>query len=253
MTGTLLTMPVLRAIDQNGQPMAGARLQFYLTGTTTPTNVYSSSTLATPLSNPVVADSGGLFAPIYLDPTIVYRCQLLTSAGILVEDIDPVSSTPGIAGGAVTAAMLAAGAAASNLGFAPLPAVQGTATNLMLAIAALATNSAGYLGLPINEQDGAYSTVMLDAGRMVRFAGTAAATYTLSPNLYVLGTAITFRNAAPGPGAGAVLTVAGGTGVQLVKAGTMTLQPSIALAAGGIFTAVMELNNIWLCSGVGMT
>ena len=63
MAGLLLAQPVLRAMDANGVPMAGAQLQFYLTGTTTPTPVYSSATLSTPLSNPVVADSGGLFAP----------------------------------------------------------------------------------------------------------------------------------------------------------------------------------------------
>ena len=93
MSGTLLAMPVLRAVDQSGAPMAGAQLQFYLTGTTTPANVYSSSALSTPLSNPVVADSGGLFVPIYLDPSVVYRCQLLSSSGVLVRDIDPASES----------------------------------------------------------------------------------------------------------------------------------------------------------------
>ena len=92
MTGTLLPVPSLRAVDANGVPMSGALLQFYLTGTTTPTPVYTSATLGTPLSNPVVANSAGLFPAIYIDPTITYRAQLLTSGLSLVQDIDPVAA-----------------------------------------------------------------------------------------------------------------------------------------------------------------
>src|SRR5271155_5687384 len=109
MTGNLLTMPVLRAVDANGAPLPGALLQFYVTGTTTPTNVYSSAALVTALSNPVAADAGGLFVPIYLAPTVSYRCQLQTSAGALIRDIDPVAAPSTIANNSIAAAMLQAG------------------------------------------------------------------------------------------------------------------------------------------------
>jgi hypothetical protein len=39
--------------------MSGAALQFYLTGTTTPANVYTTGNLANPLSNPVLSNSAG--------------------------------------------------------------------------------------------------------------------------------------------------------------------------------------------------
>ena len=78
MSGNLLSAPVLRATDANGEPISGALLQFFLTTTTTPTPVYTSASLGTPLSNPVEADGGGLFPPIFLDPTVTYRAQLQT-------------------------------------------------------------------------------------------------------------------------------------------------------------------------------
>ena len=40
-TGVLLTMPVLVAVNGAGEPISGALLQFYPTGTTTPTPVYT--------------------------------------------------------------------------------------------------------------------------------------------------------------------------------------------------------------------
>ena len=52
MTGSLLPVPGLRAVDANGLPMPGALLQFYLTSTVTPTPVYTSAALTTPLPPP---------------------------------------------------------------------------------------------------------------------------------------------------------------------------------------------------------
>jgi hypothetical protein len=262
MTGTLLAAPVYRAVDQNGVPMAGALLQFYLTGTTTPANVYASSALSTALSNPVVADSGGLFPAIYLDPTVVYRCQLLTSASVLVKDIDPVSEgvveatqTQVNAGSAtgiyVSPAKLAAwSGVAGALGYTPANKAGDTLTNSVLAFTSLAANSSGYLGLPVNEQDGAYTTALADAGKMVRCNSASAVAYTLPPVssvAYPVGTAITFRNV----GAGTV-TLTPGTGVTIAKAGAAS-QASIALAQYGLCTAIMEATNAWVFSGAGMT
>ena len=92
MTGILITNPTYRAVDANGVPMSGAQLQWYLTGTTTPSAVFTNATLATPLANPVISDSAGLFPPMFRDPTVTYRAQLLTSLGALVQDLDPVAA-----------------------------------------------------------------------------------------------------------------------------------------------------------------
>jgi hypothetical protein len=262
MTGTLLTVPVFRAVDANGLPLAGALLQFYLTGTTTPANVYTSSALTTPLSNPVAADSGGLFTPIYLDPTVTYRVQLQNSAAALIRDVDPVNISvteatqaqvnAGSATGVfVSPAKLAAwiGIPAA-LGFTPLNKAGDTATNLLISNTTLATNSAGYLGTPINEQDASYTLVLSDAGKMVRCNSASAVAYTIPPNASVpfpQGTVIVFRNL----NAGGVLTLARGSGVAIWKLPSNASQ-DIAVAPGGLCTLIYEQGN-WVATGVAIS
>jgi len=262
MSGTLLGAPVYRAVDQNGAPMPGALLQFYLTGTTTPANVYTSSALSVPLSNPVAADAGGLFPAIYLDPTVVYRCQLLSGGGVLIKDIDPVTESvveatqaqvnAGMSTGIyVSPAKLAAwSGVAAALGYTPVNKAGDTATNLALAATALSVNSAGYLGLPVNEQDAAYTTALSDAGKLIRCNSGSAVAYTLPPVssvAYPVGTAIALRNVGAG-----VLTLTPGAGVTVAKAGSAS-QATIALAQYAFCTAVMEATNTWVVSGAGMT
>jgi hypothetical protein len=81
-----------RATDANSSPLSGAKWYFYATGTTTPQAVYTTAALATPHANPVVADSGGQFAPIYFDATLTYRGILKTSAGSTIQDLDPINT-----------------------------------------------------------------------------------------------------------------------------------------------------------------
>jgi hypothetical protein len=262
MAGLLLAQPVLRAIDANGVPMAGAQLQFYVTGTTTPTPAYSDATLGTPLSNPVVADSGGLFVPIWLDPTVVYRVQLLTSAGALVQDIDPASESvveatqtqvnAGTATGIyVSPAKLAAwSGVAGALGFTPLNKAGDTATNLVLANTALSSASAGYLGFPLNEQDSAYTFALADAGKMVRGNNGSAMAWTIPPNSTVAfpaGTAIGVRNVGAG-----TITLTRGAGVTQLLAGGSTSK-DVALVQYGLATLIQESANNWVVAGTGIS
>ena len=252
MTGNLLTMPVLRAVDANGAPLPGALLQFYVTGSTTPTNVYSSASLATALSNPVAADAGGLFAPIYLDPTVTYRCQLLTSAGALIRDIDPVAAPMTIAGNSITAAMLQAGVATANLGYVPVNKAGDTATNLLLATTALASNSAGYLGAPLNEQDASYTFALTDAGKLVRGNPGSAIAWTIPPQASVAwtaGTVVVVRNAS----ITATITLTRGAGVTLYAAGSGA-NKDWALGPNGLATLIYEYaNNSWVVTGTGLS
>jgi len=264
MTGSLLAAPVYRAVDDNGLPLSGALLQFYETGTTTPTNVYTSSALTTPLSNPVVADSGGLFAPIYLDPTVTYRCQLLTSAGSLIEDIDPLSlnvteatqaqvNAGEVTGVYVSPAKLGAWTGvAGALGYTPLNKAGDTASNLRLNSADTPdVFSAGYLGLPVGEEDVSYSLASNNCGEMIRAGSATGIAYTIPPVASVawpVGTAIVFRNVGAG-----VVTLTPGAGVTFLKAGSGTPSATIALAQWGLCTAIMETANNWVFSGEGMT
>ncbi len=251
MTGTFLPQPVIRAVDSSGAPMPGAQLRFYITGTTTPAAVYASAALVTALSNPVIADSGGLFAAIYLDPTVIYRVQLLTASGSLIRDVDPVNGQIVNAAGSITAAMLQTGAAAANLGFSPLNKGGDTATNLAITFTTPTATSAGYLGAPRNEQDVNYTFALLDCGKLVRANSAAAVSYLLPPQATVAwpdGAVIIVRNAGAG-----VLTIQRGTGVILIPAGTNT-NKDCAIAPYGLAPLIHDYpNDTWTISGVGVS
>lgn len=99
-----------RGADANNATLSGAKWYFYATGTTTPQASYADSEKATPHANPVVADAGGKFAPIYLDAELVYRGVLKSSDGSLtIFDVDPINTT--------TLAALLADDGATNLAF----------------------------------------------------------------------------------------------------------------------------------------
>jgi Pectate lyase superfamily protein len=103
--GILFADPQVKPLSTTGQPLAGAHLLFYLTGTTTPAEVYADGALTTPLSQSpgaaqpsCTADSAGRFNPIYLNPATTYRVQLYSAGGSKLEDTDPYV-VPGFAKG----------------------------------------------------------------------------------------------------------------------------------------------------------
>ena len=91
----LFVLPKAVPVNSGGTPHAAAEANFYATGTTTAQNTFTDSALSTPHANPVVSDSSGVFAPIYLDPGLIYKLTLTeASAGPLIYTVDPVSSQP---------------------------------------------------------------------------------------------------------------------------------------------------------------
>lgn len=88
----IFNSPFVEVFDGNGNPMAGAKIYFYITGTTTPKNTYSDPDLAIGHvnANPVVADANGLFGPIYLAQDADYKAILKTSADVTVATRDPL-------------------------------------------------------------------------------------------------------------------------------------------------------------------
>lgn len=72
--------PVIKYTTDTLKTLPGALLYFYENGTSTPKVVYQNIELTTPHAHPVVADSAGVFAPIFLDGT--YRVELKSAAGI---------------------------------------------------------------------------------------------------------------------------------------------------------------------------
>lgn len=81
MSTSILSPPRIREFTPSGTVLSGAKLYFYLAGTTTPGTVYSDLELDHPHSNPVVADTGGLFPAIFIDPNVAYDVTCTNSAG----------------------------------------------------------------------------------------------------------------------------------------------------------------------------
>lgn len=94
---SLLPTPRQFAVDANGAPLAGAKLYFYETGTSTPKAVYSDAGLSTALAQPVTADGAGLWPAIYLS-SADYKVTLQDAFGVVVWTQDPVTALLGVTG-----------------------------------------------------------------------------------------------------------------------------------------------------------
>lgn len=116
----------------------GWKLWFYTTGTTTPRDTYPTSADAVagtnPNSNPVVADAGGRFAPIWLvDPS--YKVVLTDENDVVI-----VTRDPAISSGAVSSVGVSGGT--TGLSFSGSP-VTGAGTMTMSGTLAVANGGTG--------------------------------------------------------------------------------------------------------------
>jgi hypothetical protein len=252
MARRLLT-PFLRAIGADGLAMSGAKIYFYTTGTTTPTDSYQASSGGSAHANPVVADSGGLFASIYINDAIQTRAVLKNSAGTTILDIDPVNPVIAVAADSITDTELAAGAAVANLGYTPANVAGDTFTGAVKMSGtptSLATTDLGFRGVPLTTHDATYTFVIDDAGKGALHTSGSAHTWTIPPVssvAYPAGSTIVLVNT----GAGAV-TIARGAGVALRIAGAST-DGSKTLAQYGIATLFMPVADTWYISGAGVS
>lgn len=83
--------PFFQVVDANGDPISGAKLYFYTTGTSTPQNTYAQSDLdpGSVNANPVVADASGRFGAIYLGTTD-YKAILKDADDVTIATLDPL-------------------------------------------------------------------------------------------------------------------------------------------------------------------
>lgn len=92
MAHQLFQLPRPTAISNNLTLVSGAKVSFFLTGTSTPTDTYQDAGLTTPHTNPVVADSAGRLPAIYLDPSVQYRVTFTDADDVeIYPAIDPVN------------------------------------------------------------------------------------------------------------------------------------------------------------------
>lgn len=116
MAAELITLPFRPTINLNGGVESGAKLYIYLTGTTTPVTVYSDAGLTTPLTNPVVANSFGVFPDVYYDDTLTVRTIIQQANGVTLSDTDPYFSDGASAEASADAAALSAAVAQAAAG-----------------------------------------------------------------------------------------------------------------------------------------
>lgn len=77
--------------------LAGAKLYFRQTNTSTAQDVYTDIDLQVAHTQPVEADAAGVFPVIYFDPTLPdYRVRLETSAGVLIYQVDDIPSNQNV-------------------------------------------------------------------------------------------------------------------------------------------------------------
>lgn len=86
--GPRFVLPYQTVIDPTGVPIPGGQLFFYRSGTNTKLNTYADPLFATPNSNPVQANSAGMFPNIFLNGN--YKVVLTDSLGNQVWTADPV-------------------------------------------------------------------------------------------------------------------------------------------------------------------
>jgi len=102
MAGIYWTKSLTQELNNNGEPIIGARLFFFEAGTTTPLITYQDYTLATPHPNPVRTDSNGRWPNVFIDDeNEFYKFRITSPSGVTLATADyiPLSLTGGGGGG----------------------------------------------------------------------------------------------------------------------------------------------------------
>ena len=84
-----INFPLNVALDTDGDPIAGAKLEFFESGTSTPLDTYTEETLTTANANPVIADSAGRFPDIFMQSKN-YKVVLKDASDVTIDTWDPV-------------------------------------------------------------------------------------------------------------------------------------------------------------------
>ncbi len=83
------SFPIHSAFNSSGVPINGAKLNFYVTATTTRQDTFSDAALTSANANPVVSDSAGRFGAIFLKDA-VYKVVLTDENDVEIWTADPV-------------------------------------------------------------------------------------------------------------------------------------------------------------------
>jgi hypothetical protein len=129
-----------------GPSFGGASYEFFLTGTSTPANVYQDGYLTVPFSptGVVPADNYGRFPAIYLDNSIAYKVQLYNNGGALIRTTDPYNVALATTG---SSSVEAIGLAVNGAGEYTLLAPSAGGSGVTLTLYATAANNGAALAM----------------------------------------------------------------------------------------------------------
>lgn len=258
----MASFPLGQKFDGDGDPLAGGKAYFRLSGTTNPVQVYRDSLLSDALPYPIIGDAEGRFPTVvYFDPTLTLRYTLIGPAGDLsspVESADPINvatsaasiGTDDLQTGSVTGAILHPDAVAESLGYTPANKAGETFTGpveLDYTLTSIADTAAGFRLVPTALKNADYTFVLDDAARGFAHSDATARAWSIPPDILPVGAMISTFNY----GTGAV-NLTRGAGVELVIGGTGT-NANIAMAQWGNATLYQYALNRWVAWGVNLS
>lgn len=94
---TVTPSPYQVVLDSSGNPVSGALIYTYASGTSTPKTTYTDTTLAVPNANPIVADASGRYVA-FLVSGQSYKFTIKTAAGATLKTVDAIQAIPASSG-----------------------------------------------------------------------------------------------------------------------------------------------------------
>jgi hypothetical protein len=140
--GRIIIPNCMPALDINGNPVAGAKLTFYVNETTTLLAVYTSSALNVAHPNPVSADAAGAFPSIFADTSVAYSVAVTDADGLPITNLrnrDNVKAALFYGDDVVTAAAASAASAAADAASADADATATAADRVQTGLDRIAT------------------------------------------------------------------------------------------------------------------
>lgn len=197
MAHQIFNLPPQQPLSAAGRVLPGSKLYFYVTQTSTPAAVYTTSALNVAHTQPLIADAGGRFDTVYLDPTIEYKATVTDANDVLLYTIDPVNDqvlSQDIIGEYLyprTDAEITAGVTPVNYAYPPgygerFGLTADSSTDNTTALNNLIAGSAGYVPIRIKRNGTGYyrltgrvvapanTHIILEDGPELRWTATAA-------------------------------------------------------------------------------
>lgn len=91
MANTRLPLPLSQVIDKTGRPIVGAKVYFYIGGTTTLITTYSNVDLVMLNTNPLITDSYGLLGDVFIQATDVVDIVYKTASDVVIKEYKALS------------------------------------------------------------------------------------------------------------------------------------------------------------------